>query len=283
MADPSAADGLRPARPTLEQVRAVAQPPEVLARGNAEHWTGDLYLRRLSPHLTRALIPTPLSANGVTALMMVAGWAAAGALLVPGLPGALLGALLAQLQMLLDCSDGEIARWKGLSGPVGIFLDKVGHYTVEAAIALALGWRAAGLVGGQEQDPAQWFGYAFAGALLATFLVLNKAFNAMVHASRAAAGLGPLPDSAAARAVPARTVLGTLRRAARLLPVHRMFHSIEMTLVTLAVALVGALLGEDLAAARVQVVVMAAVVVPVTAGHAAAILASGRLRREAAA
>ncbi|KUG55741.1 transferase [Serinicoccus chungangensis] len=280
MADPSAGDGLRPPRPTLAEVRAVAQPPEVLARGNAEHWTGDLYLRRLSPYLTRVLIPTRLSANGVTALMMVAGWAAAGALLVPGLPGAVLGALLAQLQMLLDCSDGEVARWKGLSGPVGIFLDKVGHYTVEAAIALALGWRAAGLVGGAEQDPAQWFGYAFAGAVLATFLVLNKALNEMVHASRAAVGLGPLPDTAAARAVPARTVLGTLRRAARLLPVHRMFHSIEMTLVTVAVALVGVLLGEELAAARVQVVAMAVLVVPVTVGHASAILASGRLRRE---
>lgn len=283
MADASSAHGHRPSRPSLAQVRAVAQPPEVLARGNAEHWTGDFYLRRLSPHLTRVLIPTPLSANGVTTLMMVAGWAAAGALLVPGLWGAVLGALLAQLQMLLDCSDGEIARWKGLSGPVGIFLDKVGHYTVEAAIALALGWRAAGLVGGQEQDPAQWFGYAFAGAFLATLLVINKALNEMVHASRAAVGLGPLPDTAAARAVPASTVLGSLRRLARLLPFHRMFHSIEMTLVTLAVALLGLLLGEELAAARLQVVVMAVVIVPVTIGHAFAILASGRLRRGVAA
>lgn len=268
----------RPARPTLAEVRAVAQPPEVLARGNAEHWTGDLYLRRLSPHLTRLLIPTPVTANGVTVLMMVAGWAAAGALLIPGLWGAMLGALLAQLQMLLDCSDGEVARWKGLSGPIGIFLDKVGHYTVEAAIALALGWRAAGIVGGQEADPTRWWGYAFAGAFLAAVLVLNKALNEMVHASRAAAGLGTLPDTAAARAVPARTALGLVRRAARVLPFHRMFHSIEMTLVTLAVALVGALLGEDIAAARVQVVVMAVVIVPVTLGHALAIVASPRLK-----
>ena len=279
--DEAPAAGSRPARPTLEQVRAVAQPPEVLARGNAEHWTGDLYLRRLSPHLTRLLIPTPVTANGVTVLMMVAGWAAAGALLIPGLWGALLGALLAQLQMLLDCSDGEVARWKGLSGPVGVFLDKVGHYTVEGAIALALGWRASGVIGGQETNPAQWWRYAFAGAFLAAMLLLNKALNEMVHASRAAAGLGTLPDTAAARAVPARTALGALRRVARLLPFHRMFHSIEMTLVTLAVAVVGALLGEDLAAARLQVVVMAVVIVPVTLGHALAILASARLREQA--
>lgn len=269
-------------RPTLAQVRAVTQPAEVLARGNAEHWTGDLYLRRLSPHLTRALIPTPLTANGVTALMMIAGWAAAGALLIPGLWGAVLGALLAQLQMLLDCSDGEVARWKGLSGPSGVFLDKVGHYTVEGAIALALGWRAAGVVGGSgaETDPGTIWRYAFLGAWLAAWLLLNKALNEMVHASRAAAGLSTLPDTAAARAVPARTLLGMLRRAARLLPFHRAFHSIELTLLTLAVAIVGALLGQDLQAARWWVLILAIAIVPVTLGHALAILASPRLRRE---
>ncbi|WP_151524920.1 CDP-alcohol phosphatidyltransferase family protein [Serinicoccus kebangsaanensis] len=278
MADPSAATGPRPARPSLAQVRAVAQPPEILARGNAEHWTGDLYLRRLSPHLTRLLIPTPVTANGVTWLMMVAGWAAAGALLVPGLWGALAGALLAQLQMLLDCSDGEVARWKGMSGPVGIFLDKVGHYTVEGAIALALGLRAAGVVGGQEQDAATIWRYAFLGAALAAGLLLNKALNEMVHASRAAAGMGRLPDTAEARAVPATSLLGVLRRAARLLPFHRIFHSIEMTLLTLVVAVLGALAGDDLAAARWQVLAMAVLIVPVTLGHLAAILASPRLR-----
>ena len=36
----------------------VTVTPEVLGRGSAEHWTGDLYLRRLSPYLTRVLLPT---------------------------------------------------------------------------------------------------------------------------------------------------------------------------------------------------------------------------------
>lgn len=264
-------------RPSLGELRAVTQPEEVTGRRTAEHWTGDLYMRRVSPYLTRLLLPTPLSANGVTVLMMVAGWAAAGALLIPGVWGALLGALLAQLQMLLDCSDGEVARWKGLSGPSGVFLDKVGHYTVEGLIALALGLRASGLVGGQEDDPAQLWKYAFLGAFLAAGVVLNKALNDMVHASRAAAGLGRLPDTAGAKAVPATTLLGRARRLARWLPFHRVLHSIELTLLTLAVAVVGALLGEDLAAARWQVLVLAVAIVPVVLGHLGAILASPRL------
>jgi hypothetical protein len=133
------------------------------------------------------------------------------------------------------------------------------------------------LVGGQEDDPAELWRYAFLGAFLAAGLVLNKALNDMVHASRMAAGLGQLADSKAARRVPPRTLLGRARRIARWLPFHRVMHSIEMTLLTLMVAVVGALASADLLAARVQVLVMALVVVPVVVGHTLAILASPRL------
>ena len=38
--------------PTLNEVRAKGQPPEVLARLNDEHWFGRLYMRKLSPYAT---------------------------------------------------------------------------------------------------------------------------------------------------------------------------------------------------------------------------------------
>ena len=46
----------------------------------------------------------------------------------------LLAVVLGQLQMLVDCCDGEVARWRRTSSPAGVFLDKVGHYTTEALI-----------------------------------------------------------------------------------------------------------------------------------------------------
>ena len=52
--------------------------------------------------------------------------------------------LLIQLQILLDCSDGELARWRGVSSPAGIYLDRLGHYLTEAALPIALGIRADG-------------------------------------------------------------------------------------------------------------------------------------------
>ena len=48
------------------------EPPSIFARNSGEHWAGRLYIRRASPYLTRRLIATPLTPNGVTWLMMEA-------------------------------------------------------------------------------------------------------------------------------------------------------------------------------------------------------------------
>jgi len=101
----------RPANPTIAQIREISQPISVTGRSNAEHWVADLYLRRISPYLTRILLRTPITANGVTYLMILTGISISGALLVPGVKGLLLALFLSQLQMLWDCCDGEIARW----------------------------------------------------------------------------------------------------------------------------------------------------------------------------
>ena len=52
--------------------------------------------------------------------------------------------LLIQLQLLLDCSDGEVARWRKQFSPIGVYLDQLAHYSTEAAILAALGVRADG-------------------------------------------------------------------------------------------------------------------------------------------
>ena len=44
--------------PTVAQMRAVTQPATVTGRPSSEHWTGTLYMRRISPYLTRLLLPT---------------------------------------------------------------------------------------------------------------------------------------------------------------------------------------------------------------------------------
>ena len=260
-------------RPSVAEVRAVTQPPAVLGRRNAEHWSGELYLRRISPYLTRALVSTPVTPNGVTGLMILSGAGAAGALLLPGLPGGLLAALLAQLQMLWDCCDGELARWRGTSSPAGVFLDKLGHYTAEGLIPVALGVRADGGLGSIG-------GWTTLGALLGLLVLYNKALNDMVRVSRAQAGLPVLADNAT-EARPRAGGVRRLRLLARFVPFHRAYHSIELTLLAAAAAAVDALLGDaygGLAGTRGLVAVLVPAALATVVGHAAAILASNRLR-----
>jgi phosphatidylserine synthase len=69
-------------------------------------------MRRISLHVTRILVATPLSANAVTALMIPVGLLAGLALSLPGIAAAVGAALLAQAWLLLDCCDGEVARWR---------------------------------------------------------------------------------------------------------------------------------------------------------------------------
>lgn len=263
----------RPARPTIAELRDVTQPPAVRNRRTAEHWTGDLYMRRISPYVTRILLPTGISANGVTWLMIISGWLAAAALLITGVIGAVLAVLLTQLQMMWDACDGEVARWRGTSSPVGVFLDKFGHYTVETLIAVALGVRAAGGIGEIDQH----LGWITLGALFAWLLGLNKALNEMVHSARAAAGLQRLPDSETV-AAPRYGLLARLRRAARFVPFHRIYHSIELTLIILVAAIVDAI-GGDLSATRGLLAVLVPLALLSVIGHFVAIVTSNRLRQ----
>lgn len=256
-------------RPSIDELRRRTQPPEVRGRRNSEHWTADLYQRRLSPYLTRVLIGTSLTANAVTALMIVTGAAAGVSLLLPGIFGAVLAAFLGQLQMLWDCCDGEVARWRGTFSPVGTFLDKVGHYTAESVIPLCLGVRADGGL----DDIGGW---TTLGAVLAVLVLYNKALNDAVHVARAAAGLPRLEDRAEV-AAPRAVGLRRARALARFVPFHRVFHSIELTLLALAAAIVDHAVG-DLDATRMLVLVLVPAAVFTVVGHLLAILSSSRLR-----
>jgi phosphatidylglycerophosphate synthase len=204
--------------------------------------------------------------------MILVGWATALSLLVPGIAGAALALVLGQLQMLVDCCDGEVARWRGTSSPAGVFLDKVGHYTTEALIPIVLGVRAAGYPFTTPDD----FVWTTLGFALAVLIVLNKALNDMVHVARANAGLPKLADRKG-EAEPSQRHVARLRRAARYVPFHRLYHSVELTMLAFAAAIVGLFVGAGVAdrALLVALVPLAALAL---VGHFVAIMASRRVR-----
>jgi len=263
-------------RPPIAELRAVCQPESVRGRTNAEHWSG-FYMRDGSVHLTRLLVPTRITPNGVTGIMIVSGWCVGASLLIPGIWGPILAVLFGQLQMFLDAVDGELARWRQRFSPAGIFLDRVAHYTTEGFVGLAIGLRAAGVVGGHPADVDPWK-YSCLGALLMGGILINKALNDMVHVARVLSGVERLPDTSAAKAVPTTNLLGMARRAFRFLPFHRIFHSVDLGLICLGLGIVGLILGNDGQVFRVAVTVLVALVWLAVIGHFAAIMASPRVK-----
>ena len=245
----------RPARPSIAELKAVCQPESVTGRSNAEHWVADLYLRRISPYLTRAILRTPLTANGVTYLMIATGVSISFALQISGWTGLILAVVLAQLQMLWDCCDGEVARWRNTQSPKGVFLDRVGHYLTEGFIPIALAYRIA------DGD----YELLFIGALVSVLILLNKGFNDAVHVARAYANLPKLADSKSI-AEPKSAIIRIARAPFRIFAVQRLFHSVEMTILILIFS--GA---ENLIRIGLPVAAF------VTAGHLVAILSSRKL------
>lgn len=250
--------------PSIAELRAVTQPASLLARPGAEHWAGRLYMRRLSPYLTRVLVATPLSPNTVTALMLPTSLLAALSLSVPGVLTAVGAVLLAQLQLLLDCSDGEVARWRRRFSPVGLYLDQIAHNLAEAALPAALGVRADG---GWDSLG----GWTTVGLVVSVLVLLLKAETHLVEVA-----LGRM-DRPVADEAPRPSGRFHLRQGWRLLPFLRPFHWVEATLLALAAAVIDGVAG-DLAGSRGLLLVLVAAAVVAVVGNLLSILASNRLR-----
>ena len=252
----------RPSRPTIAQIREISQPISVTGRSTSEHWIADLYQRRISPYLTRILLRTPITANGVTWLMILVGASIGPSLLIPGWQGIAVALLLSHLQMLIDCCDGEVARWRETKSPMGIFLDKLGHYLAEGLIPICFGLRLANW----PNETIIHSIFPFLGALLAILVIINKGLNDAVHVARAFSGLPKIQDKTGIN-LPTKGILRKLRKIFNFLPAQRMFHSVEFTMY---VAVFGTF-NESLEIAL-------GIALFVTVGHIAAIVSSAKLR-----
>jgi phosphatidylglycerophosphate synthase len=260
---------VRSPTPSVAELRAVTQPAALFARNSGEHWAGKLYMRRFSPYLTRPLLRTRVTPNAVTWLMMVVGLAAAGVLTLPGLAAAAGALVLVQFQLLLDCVDGEMARWLDKRSPVGVYLDQIAHHLTETALLIALGIRG----DGGWDSLGSW---TTVGLLVAVLQLFVKAETSLVHVARMRSGLATMQDTQEV-AAPRAGFLLQARRLLGHLPFYRAFVAVESTLLILAAALVDSARG-DLDATHVLLLALVAAGAITAVGHLAAILTSQRLK-----
>jgi hypothetical protein len=257
-----------PAGPSIAELRQRCQPAAMMTRRSAEHWAGRLYMRRVSIYVTRALLPTPLTPNQLTLVMIVVGLAGGVIAGQPGLLGALLTVAAIQVYLLFDCVDGEVARWRATTSAAGVYLDRLGHYVVEASLLIGLGARA----GGGWRDPGGWL---VVGTLAALLHVLSKAETDLVVVARATSGLPSGTADDAEVAAPKPAGLRAARGVFALLPVHRLTGGVELSLAILVAAVIDAV--ADVGATRTLAIVALAVSVLVAVGHPVGILTSRRL------
>jgi phosphatidylglycerophosphate synthase len=254
--------------PSLAEVRANGQPPGVLDRLNDEHWAGRLYMRRFSPRATWVFARLGWSPNAVTAAFIACGVAGGVMVSLGGLATAVAAAVLLQAYLLLDCSDGELARWRGQTSATGVYLDGIGHYLAEAALLAGLGVRAQGHLTATG-------GYVTAGLAAALLAVLVKAETDNVIVARAKSGLAAALNDAALP--PRGHGLALARRLAAALKIHRAIQAVELSLLILLAAAADAVRG-GLAAARVLVIACLVIAAGMAVAHLVAIVASRRLR-----
>jgi len=122
----------------IQEMRLVCQLRKPNARGKmvrTGHWVNRLFVRRFSIYITWLFVKAGISANGTTFLGMLFGLIGV-VLFIPHIFWLnVIGFFLVMLDNVLDCVDGEIARWTKKSSLRGLYLDLVSHILCNAPLA----------------------------------------------------------------------------------------------------------------------------------------------------
>jgi len=132
-------------------------------------------IRRISFYPTWLFLKLGISANQATYISMVVGVGGCWLLAFGNYVTRVTGALLVNFWIILDCVDGNIARYKETSSDYGEFIDALGGYLLNAILFLFVGI-------GAFRNPESSFKFAnriFAGNLDKTILVILGAWGSL--------------------------------------------------------------------------------------------------------
>ena len=121
----------------LAQWRAVCQEQVTDSRGRQRLkgcWWNILFSRHISIYLTILFVSLGITANQVTGLMLIVGFSSFVCAVPDNLALNIASLLLFLLFNILDCSDGEVARWTKKCSSGGIYLDYAAHVMCNAPL-----------------------------------------------------------------------------------------------------------------------------------------------------
>lgn len=125
-----------------------------ICQSTAQQDRSNVYMRYVSRffsiYLTRLILPTSVTPNQVSLAMIVTGMIASTFFLCPSRFIFLIGAILLQLWYIIDCMDGEVARYRHYqaTGSVvmskneckltGVYFDIINHYIVNLLVPITI-------------------------------------------------------------------------------------------------------------------------------------------------
>lgn len=112
------------------------------ARGG-DGWLSERTVRPLSRRVTPIAVRLGLAPNTVTVISLIAGAAAVATALTGTRWGYMATAVLMLVSLVLDCVDGEVARWTHRYSKAGAWLDAVGDRVKEYSVWFAVAWSVA--------------------------------------------------------------------------------------------------------------------------------------------
>lgn len=130
--------------------------------------------RRMSLPISVALIPTPLTANQLSLLLVALGFYAAWLFSFGHYAAGVLGGFLSLAASVLDGCDGEIARLKYQESALGCWIETFGDYSYYIAIFIGL------TIGAVHQTA--WMGFYWLGGLALVGTVLSFALLIFLRA-----------------------------------------------------------------------------------------------------
>ena len=125
--------------------------------------------RRISLPVSIALIPTPLTANQLSVILVFVGFYSGWLFSIGHYWTGVLAAFLSLAASIADGCDGEIARLKYQESPLGCWIETVGDYSYYIAIFIGMTFGAVRQTGAPVY---YWIGLIALGSTLITFALL---------------------------------------------------------------------------------------------------------------
>jgi phosphatidylglycerophosphate synthase len=125
--------------------------------------------RRISVPISIALIPTPLTANQLSVILVAVGFYSGWLFSIGHYWPGVLGGFLSLAASVLDGCDGEIARLKYQESALGCWIETVGDYSYYIAVLIGL---TLGAVHQTGWGVFYWIGIASLGGALLSFALL---------------------------------------------------------------------------------------------------------------